>query len=226
LPDDGIEEPLHEFGEMNDRKILRDLAIFLALGDNFAEKADGGCLGSPQLWRAYWIHRASENYGLPERPPHLRGVSQSFVKSPEALLRSGFGGQLGLETLGLASKGPAPDFAQYRIFAGEVAEKRRLADFQSVYNIVDARVFVAALAKKMQSRFDDLLAKPRFLAFAKPRRGFLPGGWAVAPVARSLAVVGTPMRRQGRSSRGSFCAVHEMIPPEWFAAQGARLAFR
>jgi hypothetical protein len=114
LPDHGVEEPLHELGEMNDRKILRDLAIFLALGDNFAEKADGGCLGSPQLWRAYWIHRASENYGLPERPPHLRGVSQSFVKPPEPLFRGGFGGQLGLETLGLASKGPAPDFAQYR----------------------------------------------------------------------------------------------------------------
>jgi hypothetical protein len=30
------------------------------------------------------------------------------------------------------------------------------------------------------------------------------------------------MRRQWRSSRGSFCAAHEMIPPEWFAAQGLR----
>jgi hypothetical protein len=28
------------------------------------------------------------------------------------------------------------------------------------------------------------------------------------------------MRRQWRSSRSSFCAAHEMIPPEWFAAQG------
>jgi hypothetical protein len=136
------------------------------------------------------------------------------------LLRGGFGGQLGLETLGLASEGPAPYFAQYRIFAGEVAEKCRLAYFQSVHNIVDARVFVAALSKKMQSRFDDLLAKPRFLAFAQARRGLLPGGGAAAPIARSLAVVGAPMLRQWRSSRGSFCAAHEMIPPEWFAAQG------
>jgi hypothetical protein len=78
-----------------------------------------------------------------------------------------------------------------------------------VYDIVDARVFVAALAKKMQSRFDDLLAKPRFLAFAKPRRGLLPGGRAVAPVVGSLAVVDTPTRRQWRSSRGSFCVAHE-----------------
>jgi hypothetical protein len=72
----------------------------------------------------------------------------------------------------------------------------------------------------MQSRFDDLLAKSRFLAFAKARRGLLPGGAAAAPVVGSLAVVGTLMRRQWRSSRGSFCAAHEMIPPEWSAAQG------
>src|SRR2546429_7946428 len=42
-------------------------------------------------------------------------------------------------------------FSQYGIFAGKIAEKRGLANFQSLNNVVDACVLVAALAKKMRS---------------------------------------------------------------------------
>src|ERR1700676_1573904 len=36
LPDDSVENPLHELGEMNDRKIAGHFAVFLAFGDDFA----------------------------------------------------------------------------------------------------------------------------------------------------------------------------------------------
>src|SRR5579863_8982534 len=174
LADNSIEEPFHEFGEMYDGKIAADLSIFLALRDDFAEKADGGCLGSAQLWGTHRIHGAGENDGLPQRAPHFCGIAQSFVESPQALLGSGLGGQFRLKAFRLAREGTASDLTQNRIFAREIAKKSGLADFQSVHDVVDACVFVAALAEKVQSGFDDLLSEARLLSFTKP------GGWLLA----------------------------------------------
>jgi hypothetical protein len=108
------------------------------------------------------------------------------------LLRGRFGGQLGFEAFGLAGKRTPSHFAQYGIFAGEIAEKRGLANFQSLNNVVDACVLVAALAKKMQSRFHDLLAKARFLAFAKAGHWPLAGRLIAAPFLLSFTVVDAP----------------------------------
>src|SRR6202035_4057964 len=108
--------------------------------------------------------------------PHFRDISKRFVKSSQALFRGGFCGKFGLETLRLAGKCTAPNFTQYRLFAGEITEERGLADLQRLYDVVDASVFVAALPKKMQSCLNNLLAKPRLFSLAKTR-GLLSGGY-------------------------------------------------
>jgi len=64
---------------------------------------------------------------------------------------------------------------------GKIAEKCGLADFQGMHDVIDTGIFVAALAKKMQRGFDDLLAEARFLTFAKPRDWPVPGGGVAAP---------------------------------------------
>src|SRR5256884_5810353 len=119
-------------------------------------------------------------------------------------------------------------FSQYGIFAGKIAEKRGLANFQSLNNVVDACVLVAALAKKMQSRFDDLLTKARFLAFAKAGHRPLAGRLMTVPFFLSFALVDAPWRwrGQGRSSHSSFCAAHYTFPPGWNAARAERPIFR
>jgi hypothetical protein len=43
-----------------------------------------------------------------------------------------------------------------------------------MHYVVDAGILIAPLPKKVQGRFDDLLAKARFLAFTKAARLALP----------------------------------------------------
>src|ERR1700731_1679832 len=90
-----------------------------------------------------------------------------------------------------------------------------------MHDIIDARVLVAALAKKVQSRLDDLLTKSRFLAFAKAGHWALAGRLVAAPFFLSFAVVDAPWRCRGRSSHRSFCAAHYTFPPGWNAVRGA-----
>jgi hypothetical protein len=49
LPDDGIEKPFHEFGEVYDRKIMGYLAVSLPFCDDFTEEADRRRLRPSQL---------------------------------------------------------------------------------------------------------------------------------------------------------------------------------
>src|SRR5580700_6222512 len=159
---------------MHDRKIVGYLPVLLPFGDDFPQQVDGCCLRSAQLWRTHWIHGSGENYSLPQRPPHLGYVSQSLVKSAQAFLGRGFDGKFRLQAFCLARERAASHFAQNRILAGEIAEKSGLADFQSMHYVVDAGVLIAPLPKKVQGRFDDLLAKARFLAFTKAAHLALP----------------------------------------------------
>src|SRR5271155_3036203 len=174
LADDGVEKSFHEFGQMHDRKITGDFSIFLALGDDFAEQADGCGFRTAQFRRAHRIHRAGENYGLPERAADFRDVAERFVKAAQALFGGGLGGELGLQAFGLAGEGAAADFAQHGFLTGEIAEESGLADLQGLHDVVNARLLVAALAKKMQGCFDDLLAQTGLLAFAKATEWFFP----------------------------------------------------
>jgi hypothetical protein len=57
LPNHGLIESLHEFGEMKNREDARDFAAPLALGENLTEQADRDPLGSAHLRRAYGVHR-------------------------------------------------------------------------------------------------------------------------------------------------------------------------
>jgi hypothetical protein len=214
LADDGIEKSFHEFGEVHDRKISGDFAVFLALGDNFAQQVYGCGFGATQLGRAHRIHRAGENYGLPEWAADFSDISESFVKAAEALFGGGFGGELGFEAFGLAGESAASYFAQYRFFAGEIAEECGLADFQGLHNVVNACFFITALAKKMQGRFDDLLPEAGFLAFAKAADRFFSGSRAAAcPGGVAVAITVDYGFRRGWLPDGSFCAGHDAFPP-------------
>jgi hypothetical protein len=113
-----------------------------------------------------------------------------------------------------AGKAAPANFTQNRILAGEVAEKRGLADFQNPDNILNARVLVTLLAKKPDGGFNDLLAQLYFLAFTKtehfpadclvrPRRAFLKGC--------SPAPLGTGHGDDGRTDLGDPRASHDSI---------------
>jgi hypothetical protein len=82
------------------------------------------------------------------------------------LFRGCFARQFRLEAFRLSREGPPPDFPQNRLFTWEISKKRGLTDFERLHDIVDARIFVTPLAEEVQSGFHDLLALPRFLAFA------------------------------------------------------------
>src|SRR6202140_3932037 len=188
LTHDSIEKSFNKVGKVNDRKIAGDLPVLLTFSNDLTQQADRCGFRPSQFWRANWVHPAGQNYGLPKRSPHLGHISQSFVKSAQALSRRRLDGQFGLQAFGLAGKRTASHFAQYRVFAGKITAECRLADFQGMNNVVDACVFIAALTKKMQCRFDDLLTKARFLTFAKTGYWFLSRGWMLAPFFRTLAV--------------------------------------
>ena len=214
LTNDRIEKSFHEFGQVHHRKVTGYFAVFLTFGDNFAEKIHRCRFCSAQLRRAHRVHGAGENHGLPKRAADFGHVAQSFVKAAQALLRGGFGGEFRLQAFGLAGESAAADFAQDCFFAGEITEESGLADFQSLHDVVNARFFIAALAKKMQGRFDDLLAQARFLAFAQAADWF----FARARVAAftggvAVAIVVDCGRRHGWLSGGNFCARHNAVPP-------------
>ena len=123
-------------------------------------------------------------------------------------------GNSDFQAFGLAGKSAAADFAQHGFFAGEIAEESGLADFERLHDVVNARLFVAALAKKMQSRFDDLLAEARFLAFAQAGERLCSGSRAtVFSVGVSVAMAVVCGLGRGRLPGGNFGAGHGAVPP-------------
>ena len=66
-----------------------------------------------------------------------------------------------------ATEAAAANFAQDRILAREVAEKRGLADFQDLNDIFDSGILVSAFAEQANRSVNDLLPQPRFFALAK-----------------------------------------------------------
>jgi hypothetical protein len=59
------------------------------------------------------------------------------------------------------------DFPQDSVFARKVAEKRRLADFEDLHDVLDSGVLVTVLAEQANGGINDLLPQPSFLALAK-----------------------------------------------------------
>src|SRR5712664_567635 len=121
--------------------------------------------------------------------------------------------------LGDAGKAAPADFTQDCILAGEVAEKRGLADFKNPDNILNARVLITLLAKKPDGGFNDLLAQLYFLAFTKTEH--FPAGSLVCPNGAFLkgGSLGTGHGDGGRIDLGDPCASHDSIlsRTEWRA---------
>src|SRR5580700_2632729 len=61
LAHDRAVEAFHEFGEMHDGERACHFAALLALGENFAEQADGSFFVIAQFGGANWIHCARQN---------------------------------------------------------------------------------------------------------------------------------------------------------------------
>ncbi len=140
LPNDGVEKSFHEFGQVHDWKVARDLAIFLAFRDDFRRRLTVVASAPRNSGESHRVHRARDNHRLPKRSPHFSHISQCFVKPAQALFGRRLSGQFGFQAFGLASERTASHFAQYRFFAGEITKKRGLADFQSLHDVVDACV--------------------------------------------------------------------------------------
>src|SRR5260370_16006576 len=81
--------------------------------------------------------------------------------------RSGLTGKLVFQMLGDAGESSPPHFAQNRVLGWKIAEKSRLANFERLHDIVNARLFVPALAEKSNRRINDLLTKTCLLAFSE-----------------------------------------------------------
>src|SRR5713226_2982165 len=222
LAHDGVVDPVHEFSQMFGGKGAADFATRLTGGENFPEQAGRCFFSSTHIRGTNWNHRAREHYGLTESPVGLVLASQRLVQTAQPLGCGGFVGKFGLEMLGDAGKAAPANFTQDRILAGEVAEKRGLADFQNPDNILNARVLVTLLAKKPDGGINDLLAQLYFLAFTEtehfpagsflcPNRAFLKGG--------SPAPLGTGHGDGGRIDLGDPRASHDSIlsQSEWRA---------
>jgi hypothetical protein len=211
LADHRVEESFHKFSQVHDRKIVGDLAALLALRDDFPEQANRGRFRASQLGRTYRVHCTGKNHRLPKGTSDFGYIAKGFVKSAQSLLGSGFDGQLRFEAFRLASEGPASHFSQNRIFTGEIPKKSRLANIQSLYDVVDAGLPIAVPSKKVQSRFYNLLAEPGFFALAQATFRSFPGRLTSVP-GFSWLVVSRGLRvGRRRTSLSNFGAAHDVF---------------
>src|SRR2546426_7841553 len=168
LPNHRVVKPFHDLGEMNDRNDPRDFPALLPFRENFTEQAGRDFLELPQIRRPHRIHRPGQHDGLPQPPVGFRSARKALIEAAQAFPGSRFTGEFRLELLADAGVASRSYFSQNGVLAGKIAEKSRLADLQNPHNVVHPRLLIAALAEQLHGGLDDLLAKPRLLAFTEP----------------------------------------------------------
>jgi len=175
LADDGVVETIHELGQVRDGKGAGNVAAFLALRQNLAQQAESKFLMLAHLGRTDGVHSAGENNRMPQGTVGFRVVSEFLVEAAQMVGGGRLARKLVFQVVGDAGETTAADFAQNGVFAWEIAEKSRLADFEGLDDVVNACFFVTALAEQADGRIDDFLAEASFLAFAETER-FSGGG--------------------------------------------------
>ena len=165
--DDGGIEAFHKVGQVSDGKRFGDFAALLAPSEDFAEEADGDFLRATHFGRAHRIHGAGKDNGAPERLIGFHFAGHALIHAAEALGGGGVGCEIRFEVLLDAVETTATYFAENGVFTGEIAEEGGLADFEGLDDVFDAGVLVALFTEEANGSVDDLLAKARFLAFAK-----------------------------------------------------------
>jgi hypothetical protein len=58
LPDDSVVKSFHEFSQVKNRKISRDLSALLAFSENPSQQAERDFLGPAHVGRPHGIHRS------------------------------------------------------------------------------------------------------------------------------------------------------------------------
>ncbi len=76
-------------------------------------------------------------------------------------------GEFALEMFVHATETQPPNLPKHRIFAGKIAEKGWLADFQKLHDVFHPGVFVSALAEQSNRSINDLLSQPRLFALTE-----------------------------------------------------------
>src|SRR5713226_5038095 len=170
LADDGVVESFHELRKVLDGKRGRNFAAILALGQNLPEQLQRTFLALPHIRRTHGIHRPGENHGLPQRTVRFRVTRQLLIQPAQTLRRGSLAGKLFSQVLGDAGKSSPPDFPQNRVLARKITEESRLADFEGLHDIVNARLLVPPLAEQPNRGIDDFLTETRLLAFPQAER--------------------------------------------------------
>src|ERR1700679_1913250 len=94
------------------------------------------------------------------------------VKTSQAFAGLRLAGKLGAPSLADAGVHAFSYLAQDRVFAGKIAKKCGLADFEGLDDVIDTCGFVSVLAKQADGSIDDLLAQARFFALAEAQVGW------------------------------------------------------
>src|SRR6266853_5256387 len=163
----GVVKPIHELRKMLDGKGTGNFAAFLALHQNFTEQPQRNFFMLAHVRRTHRIHGTREDHGLPQRTVRFRTTSQLLIQTAQMLVGRGFTGKLVSQVLGDAVKSSPSDFSQNGVLARKITEKSRLADFERLHDIVNARLLVPPLAEQSNRSIDDLLTKTRLLPFAE-----------------------------------------------------------
>src|SRR6266851_5201308 len=201
LADDSVIESVHELRKVLDGKGPGNFAAFLALGQNFPEQPQRKFLVLPHVRRTHRIHRAGEDHSVPQGTVRFRVTNQLLIQTAQMFAGRGLAGKLVFQVLGDAGKSSPPDFAQNRVLGREIAEKSRLADFEQLHDIVNARLFVPPLAEQSDCGINVLLTKACLLAFSEAEHFFF-----ARPIAPRLGSVqlrsGTPSYRWWSPGKG------------------------
>ena len=160
-------EALHELGEVRHGERFRDLPAPLAFRKDLSQQADRNFFGAAHFGRAHGIHRPGKHDRSPQRPVGFHLARHALIHSPQSFRGGDIARELRLEMLLDTTVAASTDFPQDSVFARKVAEKRRLADFEDLDDVLDPGVLVTVLAEQANRGINDLLPQPSFLALAK-----------------------------------------------------------
>src|ERR1700752_5408983 len=109
---------------------------------------------------------------MPEPAIRFHLARKFMVETPQAVRRARIGGKFHLQFFSDAGIAAIAHFVENGVLGGKIAEESRLADFENLHNIFDARIFVSLGAEEPQSGINNFLAQPRFLSLAEPQLRF------------------------------------------------------
>src|ERR1700746_3277703 len=109
---------------------------------------------------------------MPEPAIRFHLARKFMVETPQAVRRARIGGKFHLQFFSDAGIAAIAHFVENGVLGGKIAEECRLADFENLHNIFNARVFVSLGAEEPQGGVNNFPAQPRLLALAKPQLRF------------------------------------------------------